>query len=198
MDRRDQLLRQYHAFLYKEAVRMYLTSYGRSYGTVDDWYQEAAIALLEADERFDPTRGIKFFTFAHRWVRCRLLTIARNRGSLIRVPAYITDKAKTPKARNVAAAEVAFNVASLADADVDQAAPEEDPPVLDDEQLARLFAALHEREATILRKRYGFDGAPRKLRQLAEELGCSKQWVQHLASRAIDRLERVPLQLDEG
>ena len=67
----------------------------------EDLMEEGALGLLEALRRFDPSRGLKFMTYAVWWVRrCIVCALARN-ASLVRVPRYRTKQFKD--------ARVAFN-----------------------------------------------------------------------------------------
>ena len=63
---------------------------------------------------------------------------------------------------------------------------------LDLEKLKDRLAALPEREATILRMRYGIDGFEfsRTLRQIAKELGISRERVRQLEHKALKDLRR--------
>jgi RNA polymerase sigma factor (sigma-70 family) len=44
------------------------------YKNLDEYYQEGLIGFWEAYERFDPTKGASFRTFAYRTIRGKLLT----------------------------------------------------------------------------------------------------------------------------
>jgi RNA polymerase primary sigma factor len=51
-----------------------------------DAFQEAALHLLRAAEKFDPTKGYSFSTYAAFWVRCGFGEVERNGKRLIRFP----------------------------------------------------------------------------------------------------------------
>ena len=58
----------------------------RNVAEVDDLMQVGYMALQESAERFDESQGVKFSTFAFRWVRFRMAAYAESCGLLIRVP----------------------------------------------------------------------------------------------------------------
>jgi RNA polymerase sigma factor (sigma-70 family) len=52
----------------------------------EDLEQEAALALLTAVRRFEPTRGVRFVTYAMWWVRVRVQRACRGWGYLSQEP----------------------------------------------------------------------------------------------------------------
>jgi RNA polymerase primary sigma factor len=62
---------------------------------------------------------------------------------------------------------------------------------LEIEELRGLPCDLCERERTILRGRYGFDGGERTLRELAGSLDLSAERVRQIEERALDKLRAV-------
>lgn len=54
------------AFLTKRAL------YNPSDDRISDYLQQGTLGLIKAAEKFDPTRGYKFSTYAHNWIRCYL------------------------------------------------------------------------------------------------------------------------------
>lgn len=52
----------------------------------EDLVQEGYIGLLEAAKRYDPSRDIRFTTYARWWVRAQMARCIENTGRLVRIP----------------------------------------------------------------------------------------------------------------
>lgn len=71
--------------------------YGNPHIETEDLIQEGMIGLCTAVERFDPTRGFRFSTYATYWIKQRVLRALDRQGRLIRLPvdvAYAARKAQ--------------------------------------------------------------------------------------------------------
>jgi RNA polymerase primary sigma factor len=55
----------------------------------EDLIQEGNLGLIEAIKRFNPSKNVKFKTFATPWIKKKILRAIENTSSLIRVPVYI-------------------------------------------------------------------------------------------------------------
>jgi DNA-directed RNA polymerase sigma subunit (sigma70/sigma32) len=56
--------------------------------TLQDMVQEGNMGLMEAAERFDPSKGFRFSTYATWWVRQRILKSISEYSRVIRLPAH--------------------------------------------------------------------------------------------------------------
>lgn len=59
---------------------------------VSDLVQEGVLGLLRGIEKWDPERGWKLSTYATWWIRQSIARAIADKGSEIRIPAYMTEK----------------------------------------------------------------------------------------------------------
>ena len=62
--------------------------YTRKGTSFDDLIQESSIGLLKAVDRFDPTRGFKFSTYACWWIKQATLQYINNENSPVKIPSH--------------------------------------------------------------------------------------------------------------
>lgn len=56
---------------------------------LSDLIQEGTLGLLRAAQLYDPDRGLRFSTYATRWIRQAVMRAIKEQANMIRVPSYL-------------------------------------------------------------------------------------------------------------
>lgn len=181
----DRLIVSNQRLVHKIARR-----YMRS-ASLDDLVQEGNVGLMLALEKFDPTRGIRFMSYAAWWVRALMQEFARRAPSVVRMPAKAEGRYRPYAAHDASLDEPAYagdehsRLDGLA-ADGDGA---EASGVSADEARAVRAAlwVLSRREREVIRRRHLSDDKE-TLKQIGEDHGLSRERVRQLEERALAKL----------
>lgn len=60
--------------------------------SLEDLVQEGNLGLIKAVERYDPNLGYQFSTYAFWWIKQCVVRAIEDKGKIIRLPAYMSDK----------------------------------------------------------------------------------------------------------
>lgn len=209
---RDWLIEKHKPIVYHLAKRISLSLPFTT--EMEDLVAYGQLGLVEASERFDPSRGNNFSTFAHYRIRGAIYDGLREMGTITRsrvhrfaaaandvlmtevddsaaggVPA-VDDEIKTVE--NLIDALIPIYFLSLDDGETREIKDEtaftsadfETRDLL--ERIRGIIDELEPEESELLRKLY-FKSMPAK--DLAAEMGVTKSWVSRLHARAVRHLQ---------
>jgi RNA polymerase primary sigma factor len=195
----------------------------------EDLINEGNLALIEAALRFDPSRNVRFISYAVWWIRQAIINAFARDKRIFSLPvkhAYLWRKLskkeeeleelleRKPTTEELASelkrspekieelisvaderlqfniesetsSEPPFVISSSEDSDVEKILMKESFNKLMNE----LLSNLKEREAEVLKMRYGIeDGKPKTLQEISEKMGISKERVRQIEKRAMEKL----------
>lgn len=167
-----QLVKQHEGFLRKMASRWC----ARGRYDVDDCFQEAALGLLWAVQRFDINRGNKFLTYAGHWVR-KFLGEMRYTRTVIRIKRGVKNDANQDD-RNRAASVGSLRFPAFV------SKTNRDIELVDSKEFAMAAVKLDPRRRSIFWRRIA--GEP--VADIAKSKGISRQAVSKAELEAISRV----------
>jgi RNA polymerase primary sigma factor len=194
-----------------------------------DLVNEGNLGLIQAAKRFDPTRGVKFITYAVWWIRQAITHALAQQGGVVALPVrqleklrkvleayrrYVQQTGVEPSSDELAeeldlpANEVETILHVYRHLSLDAPIGEEgETSFLDtlhseglpsgeeayiqgtlSQEIHDLVSELPEREAQILRMRFGLDGDPKTLEEIGEMFGLTRERVRQIENRAKDKL----------
>jgi len=182
-------------YIYQQALR--LAGPAHAIGlSLDDLVQEGNLGGLLAARRFDPSRGVRFLTYAGWWVKQRMLAALGQ--DTISIPVRAREALR--KAGELpACASLDLSVGSEEDSAWVDLLPGDEPGLQPSaeaqdlkDQLGRALGKLSQEDRALLVGRYGLGGhREESLEELSVALGVTRETVRQRQIKAERRLRRL-------
>jgi len=162
---------------------------------VEDLISEGNIGLMEAARRFDPSRGVRFASYAAWWIRKFVgAALERNAAqSSLPVPASPGGERRRIASLDSVLSDAGEGSSPHAGLCERRSGPEELALEQDLEQALRsILHKMPATERTVLEVRYGLaDGRVKTLQEVGVLLGCTRERVRQIEQRALERARRL-------
>ena len=164
----------------------YVVTLARQYKSellsTDDLISEGSIGLMKAAEKFDPSRGKPFVTFAAPFIRRSIENAISHLAG--EVPIMSTDESLPIGSNNN------FTLLNVLE---DKDAPKTDAALelntLSDE-MAAAISTLNEREQAVIRRYFGIDSQRMTMAEIGTELGLKRERVRQIRDKAVRKLKK--------
>jgi RNA polymerase primary sigma factor len=182
-----------------EANLRFVVSYARRYRGLGvsslDLIHGGNLGLIEAARRFDPSRNVKFITYAVWWVRESMMHVLAEETRAFSFPpklfARLHEGGDFSLSALVGSDGQGCELAELLAAGDVATIDEEMIHRSEIDDLAQAMLQLDRNEREIVRLRFGFgDDEPRTLQEIGNRLHLSRERVRQIESRAKDKLRR--------
>jgi RNA polymerase primary sigma factor len=190
-----------------------------------DLISEGNIGLMKASERFDPTSGLKFISYAVWWVRQSMIASLNENARTIRIPSNLVQDAQKEKKKHVSQEDRFYIDDESENTPIGTTLPyciglyreinEEGDQLIDvipnkniespdeilnsPEEIKKkvnlMLSVLDDREKTIIERYFGLTGTECNLEDLGEEFGCTKERIRQLRDKAIKKLRNESFDL---
>ena len=183
---------------------------------LSDLISEGNIGMMRAAEEFDPTKKVRFISYAVWWVKQAIMSALNDNARTIRLPSNIIQEYQKSKKQLLNENDKDFGkkyekqaslfipkTVNLSDeindegdqlidiiVNKDSLDPEK---YLDNEderknRVRQALSILDEKERQIIEKYFGLNGVQSNLEDLGEEFGCTKERIRQLKEKAMKKL----------
>ena len=186
-----------------EANLRFVVSYAKRYRGLGvsflDLIHEGNLGLLEAARRFDPTRNVKFITYAVWWIREAMMHVLADQTRVFSFPPKLFSMLHhahddVSLSEPIAAWTRDGRPRELSDLLAQDLVPAIEDEMIHQSDLDELAAALHDldgKEREVMRLRFGLgDDEPRTLQEIGDRLHLSRERVRQIESRAKEKLRK--------
>lgn len=219
-----------------EANLRFVVSYVKKYRGMGlgmlDLINEGNLGLIEAAKRFDPSRNVRFISYAVWWIRQAVIHALTQSSRAYNLPQKLSDQIslmkkkaaelKTQHGREPTREEIAASMGisqedvedlmvlaerdvhlsdRLADSNLEVEGQIEDlstPPVeyqivksSIQQQIRDILGELEEKEATVLKLRFGLDDdRPQTLQEIGDRLSLTRERIRQIEQKAMRKLSR--------
>jgi RNA polymerase primary sigma factor len=182
-----------------ESNLRFVVSYAKRYRGLGvsflDLIHEGNLGLIEAARRFDPSRNVKFITYAVWWIRESMMHVLSDQTRAFSFPPKLFSVLGTG-ADDVSLSEP---VSPDGTRQLGDTLPQEQVPPIEEEmihqadldELTSALGDLDRKEREVVRLRFGLeDDEPRTLQEIGDRLRLSRERVRQIESRAKEKLRR--------
>jgi RNA polymerase primary sigma factor len=219
-----------------EANLRFVVSYVKKYRGMGlgllDLINEGNLGLIEAAKRYDPSRNVRFISYAVWWVRQAVVHALTQSSRIYHLPQKLSDQISLMKkkvtalkaelGREPSREEIAQSMGisvddiedlmilaerdvhlsdRLADSDLEvegQIKDNDSPPVeyqivksSIQQQIREILAELDEKEALVLKLRFGLDDdRPQTLQEIGQRLKLTRERIRQIEQKAMRKLSR--------
>ena len=162
-----------------------------------DLIHEGNLGLIEAARRFDPTRNVKFITYAVWWIRQSMMHAVSDQTRAFSFPPKMFSivhgggdvSLSDPIGAGSPGGDDTRELADILAQDSVAAVDDELIHRSDLDELAHALLGLDRKEREVVRLRYGLeDDEPRTLQEIGDLMHLSRERVRQIESRAKEKL----------
>lgn len=181
-----------------------------------DLISEGNIGLIKATEKYNPNSQFKFISYAVWWIKQSIISYLNDYARTIRIPSNIVQSNLKLKKEEVISEfdidsnnefndNLPFCIPFFLDNDdefnlIDFFVDDEEnfikePDINLNNKINKMLNVLDDREKTIIKKYYGFNGFETNLEVLGEEFSCTKERIRQIKEKALLKLRNETYEL---